>query len=500
MPNTVIVTINETTKVITVDAGPARNSIGLEEAALERASSVFTGRWPNEQGQLLRKMSGNTNGIYMARVTFGLGTPYRINAQEMRSIRDSWFPEAAAFINSVMGSIRPQVPVAPVVPPPSLSEVNQQVAPMTTMPVVPTAPGNRALDTAARNAANIAAAAAGAASIAAAGRRAAELSATAAQTAATVAASTGNAIAAQTATIAAARAASALATAITIARTTDIASTNANRLEVIAETAAARARNQPLASVPPLVITPPAPEIKNPSAPGIPSLKFTGVNDPRQIAFITKLTNFTTKSVAVKTNPIQAQVQALAATVPMGPPGPSGLIAIGAGVVKAAIVTRTTALLMSLLKGLMSRLKKNKPDTTDLGSNDDFSDFADDADYDIALPDLPADIITAVDAGKSSVELTPSSFRVNSGSTTVTVTARDSEGNRVSGVLVVLNTTGYGNNIIYHQGVGVTSTGMTDSNGELTADITSSIPGTKTVFATIDGLGITDIAPFNVTT
>jgi adhesin/invasin len=80
----------------------------------------------------------------------------------------------------------------------------------------------------------------------------------------------------------------------------------------------------------------------------------------------------------------------------------------------------------------------------------------------------------------------------NGGSTvTVTVTAKDQFGNPVSGVSVVLSATGSGNTI--------NQPGVTNGSGVATGTISSTIAGTKTISAVVDGVPINPTQGVTVT-
>ena len=92
----------------------------------------------------------------------------------------------------------------------------------------------------------------------------------------------------------------------------------------------------------------------------------------------------------------------------------------------------------------------------------------------------------------STVNASPASFVAGTGSSTITVTARDANGNTISGQAVVLGATGTGNTL-------TPSSGSTGSNGAFTSTLTSTVAEIKTVSATIAGVSVTPSASVNVT-
>jgi len=97
-----------------------------------------------------------------------------------------------------------------------------------------------------------------------------------------------------------------------------------------------------------------------------------------------------------------------------------------------------------------------------------------------------------VSAAQSTVAASPSSFVAGSGSSTITVTAQDGFGNRVSGATVVLAATGNGNTLTQ-------PVGPTDANGVATGTLSSTVAEPKTVSATAGGTAITQTATVTVT-
>ena len=97
-----------------------------------------------------------------------------------------------------------------------------------------------------------------------------------------------------------------------------------------------------------------------------------------------------------------------------------------------------------------------------------------------------------VSASLSTVSAAPTSIAVGSGSSTITVTAKDASGNPLSGATVVLSATGTGNTLTQ-------PAATTNASGVATGTITSTVPGSKTVTAQIDGTTITQTATVTVT-
>ncbi|MGH7537913.1 MAG: Ig-like domain-containing protein [Gemmatimonadales bacterium] len=91
-----------------------------------------------------------------------------------------------------------------------------------------------------------------------------------------------------------------------------------------------------------------------------------------------------------------------------------------------------------------------------------------------------------VSASQSTVAASPSPVAAGVTST-ITVTARDASGNPVSGASVVLSATGAGNNL-------TPPAGLTDESGVATGSLSSTVPGTKVVSATINGVLINQTA------
>lgn len=98
----------------------------------------------------------------------------------------------------------------------------------------------------------------------------------------------------------------------------------------------------------------------------------------------------------------------------------------------------------------------------------------------------------AISAARSLVAAAPTSLVAGSGTSTITVTARDANDNVIAGANVVLAATGAGNTLVQ-------PTGPTDALGIAAGSISSSASGSKTITATIGGIAITQTATVNVT-
>ena len=97
-----------------------------------------------------------------------------------------------------------------------------------------------------------------------------------------------------------------------------------------------------------------------------------------------------------------------------------------------------------------------------------------------------------VSPSQSTVVAAPTSIEVGSGTSTITVTARDAAGNPVSGATVVLAATGSGNTLTQ-------PAAPTDANGVATGTLSSTVPEAKTVSATADGTALTATPTVTVT-
>jgi len=98
-----------------------------------------------------------------------------------------------------------------------------------------------------------------------------------------------------------------------------------------------------------------------------------------------------------------------------------------------------------------------------------------------------------VSASLSTVSAAPTTIPASSGAstTTITVTAKDENGNPVSGATVVLSATGSGNTLTQ-------PAAPTGSDGGATGSLSSTAAASKTVSATINGLAITQTASVTV--
>lgn len=98
-----------------------------------------------------------------------------------------------------------------------------------------------------------------------------------------------------------------------------------------------------------------------------------------------------------------------------------------------------------------------------------------------------------VSATTSTVSANPTSFTAGTGSSTITVTAKDANGNTLSGSSVVLASTGSGNTF-------TPPSGTTNGSGVFTSTFTSTVAEGKTISANIDGTAITQTASVTVST
>lgn len=105
-----------------------------------------------------------------------------------------------------------------------------------------------------------------------------------------------------------------------------------------------------------------------------------------------------------------------------------------------------------------------------------------------AVTDVP---VGTPSAGQSLVSVSPSSFVAGSGSTTITITAKDAFGSAISGASVTISVSG-SNNV-------VSSPAATNSSGVTTATLSSITAGSKTVSATIGGVSVTQTATVTIT-
>jgi hypothetical protein len=97
-----------------------------------------------------------------------------------------------------------------------------------------------------------------------------------------------------------------------------------------------------------------------------------------------------------------------------------------------------------------------------------------------------------VSASVSAVTAAPTSIAAGTGSSTVTVTAKDANGNPISGAMVVLSATGTENSLTQ-------PAGPTDASGTAMGTLSSTVAEAKTVSATAGGVAITQAATVTVT-
>jgi len=96
-----------------------------------------------------------------------------------------------------------------------------------------------------------------------------------------------------------------------------------------------------------------------------------------------------------------------------------------------------------------------------------------------------------VSASQSTIAAAPVSIGAGSGASTITVTAKDANGNPISGATVVLSATGSGNTVTQ-------PSGTTNSNGVATGTLGSSVAEPKTMSATANGIALTQTAAVSV--
>jgi hypothetical protein len=96
-----------------------------------------------------------------------------------------------------------------------------------------------------------------------------------------------------------------------------------------------------------------------------------------------------------------------------------------------------------------------------------------------------------VSADGSTIGAAPTTITAGNGSSTITVTAKDANGNLVVGATVALAATGSGNTL--------SAPGLTDANGVYTGSLSSTAAGDKVVTATAGGTAITQTATVTVT-
>src|SRR5207247_7025896 len=98
----------------------------------------------------------------------------------------------------------------------------------------------------------------------------------------------------------------------------------------------------------------------------------------------------------------------------------------------------------------------------------------------------------AVSASQSTVAAAPSTIEAGTGSSPITVTARDASGNPIAGATVQLQATGSGNTLTQ-------PTGPTGGDGTVTGTLRSTIAEGKTISATINGVAVSQTATVTVT-
>jgi hypothetical protein len=98
----------------------------------------------------------------------------------------------------------------------------------------------------------------------------------------------------------------------------------------------------------------------------------------------------------------------------------------------------------------------------------------------------------AVSASRSELAAVPDSIVADGSTSTITVVARDANGNTISGANVVLAATGTGNTLTQ-------PVGPTDVDGGATGTLSSTVAGIKTVSAAVDGTTISQTAVVVVT-
>ncbi len=97
-----------------------------------------------------------------------------------------------------------------------------------------------------------------------------------------------------------------------------------------------------------------------------------------------------------------------------------------------------------------------------------------------------------VSASQSTVAAAPTQIMAGSGTSTITVTAKDGSGNPISGASVVLAATGGSNNLTQ-------PSGTTNGSGQTTGTLSSTLAQDKVVSATINGVAINQTATITVT-
>lgn len=97
-----------------------------------------------------------------------------------------------------------------------------------------------------------------------------------------------------------------------------------------------------------------------------------------------------------------------------------------------------------------------------------------------------------VSATQSTLSAAPGSIIAGIGTSTITVTARDANGNVIAGATVLIAATGAGNTVTQPAGV-------TDANGVATGTVASTVTGPKTITATIGATAVTQSDTVTVT-
>src|SRR5205814_766478 len=99
---------------------------------------------------------------------------------------------------------------------------------------------------------------------------------------------------------------------------------------------------------------------------------------------------------------------------------------------------------------------------------------------------------SGVSAAQSTVSAAPPTIEAGTGTATITVTARDANGNLISGATVVLQATGSGNTLTH-------PTGPTGSDGKITGTLRSTAAEGKTISPPLNALPARRSAALTVT-
>ena len=112
----------------------------------------------------------------------------------------------------------------------------------------------------------------------------------------------------------------------------------------------------------------------------------------------------------------------------------------------------------------------------------------------VPITQMAAVTVTAgtLSASLSTVTAAPASITAGTGTSTITVTAKDQFGNPIAGATVVLAVTGTGNTLTQ-------PVGATNASGVVTGTLSSTVAASKTVSATISTVPITQTATVTVT-